>query len=116
MTRGVLTITNIARDTTGTLSETAGDVANGHSLVNDTDNRTFLFARNSGASTRTVTIGIPVEVDEEAVADKVVSIVAGATILIGPFPQTYYNQEDDTVWVDVSHTEVKLAAYKLVNA
>ena len=64
----------------------------------------LLFVKNASASSLTVTLKVNVSVDGTAVADKTVTVAAGATKVIGPFPRYIYHQSDDTVHVDFSAT------------
>lgn len=112
MARGTITPQDVSSDgviIAGTgVSETTGDAVNGHAFTND--GRVYLQARNSGASSYDVTIATPGTVDGNAVADKVVSVAAGVTKVIGPFPMSAYNQSDNTVNVDVSNAALMLLA------
>lgn len=62
--------------------------------------RQALFVYNDGADPRTVTITTTAEVDDQAVADRQISIPAGEHRVIGPLnPAIYNDAEDDTVAV-----------------
>jgi hypothetical protein len=89
-------------------SETNGDATNHHSFSNT--GREVILARNSGASTRNVTLEVVADVDGGTVTNPVVSIAAGVTKAIGPFPRAKYEQTADPpkVYFRVDHAEVKL--------
>lgn len=108
MPRVDLPHTQITRAAVAPGAEVNGDATNNHSVVND--GNVFLLVRNSGAGSRTVTIVTPGTVDSQAVADRVISVGAGLSRYVGPFPPTDYG---DPLSVDVEHTEVKLTAYHL---
>lgn len=87
MARTVLNPFQFAR--TGTpLTPTAGDVANGNAIPND--GATGLVVKNTGASSRTLTIVITEKVDGQTVPPKTATLAAGATQGFGPFPQDTY--------------------------
>lgn len=54
--------------------------------------RVALMVRNDGPSAHTVTVVSPVTVDGLAVEDLTVSVAAGETRLIGPFPVGTFGQ------------------------
>lgn len=92
---------------TGT-SEVAADVT-GNTFPND--GKVLLVARNSGATPRNITMTTPGTVDEQAIADPVYSLAAGATVILGPFDPTVYGT---TMTVTAAHAEVMLAAVRVV--
>lgn len=75
-------------------------VTDGDSFVND--GRTWVHVKNGSASPVTLTIAVPQTVDGLDVADRTVSVAAGAEKVIGPFPTTTYNQIDSSVWLNWS--------------
>ena len=110
MARTSLPHTNISRAGVAPGAEVNGDVANGHTTVND--GRVLILARNSnGASTaRTITFRLPGTVDGQSVTSRAVSIPAGASRYFGPFPTSVYPGK---VEIDVDNAELKLTAYHL---
>ncbi len=109
MARTNITVVEITRDGVAA-TEVAGDVTNGNQF--DHGARTFLRARNADVAQQTVTIITPGTVDGLAIADRVVTIPAGATRYIGPFTNDY-RQSDGKVYVDVSDADVFLAVFRL---
>ncbi len=77
------------------------------------DGHVFVLVRNTGAGANTATFVTPGSVDEQAVADRDVSVPAAASRYVGPFPASQYNQGDGTVYVDVANTELRFSAYHL---
>ena len=66
---------------------------------------------NGGGSAATLTVPIQKQIDSEDVADKTISIGAGETHLVGPFPREFYNDADGNVqlqWSSVTDLEVIL--------
>ena len=110
MARDILTVQEIVR--TGlNPSLSAGDSANGHEFVND--GKTYVEVVNGGGSPIVVTIPTPGSIDGLAIADRTVSVPAGETRKIGPFPNTY-NQSGGLVYIDLDDdTSVTLGAFKL---
>lgn len=114
MARTNLTITDVARSTSGVAQPTQDtmDVANGNQLAYN-DGRVIVEVNNSGASTYTFTVQTPGVVDGLAITDLVLSVAAGATRLLGPFPPNVYNQSDGTVAIDPQNVALKCRAYHL---
>ena len=77
------------------------------------DGRIFLEAKNDDASPQTVTVVTQFVKDGFTLSDNIVSILAGGTKLLGPFPDYLFNKADLTVEVDVSDGDIKLRGYKL---
>jgi len=88
-------------------AETNGDATNNHTVAND--GRVVIFARNSGAVTRTPTVEFPDTHDGQAITPKSYPITAGVTKAIGPFPVHLYGT---SLLLNVDHAEVKLLAYR----
>ncbi len=111
MARTVLTVQEIAR--TGIVpAYVAGDATNDHEFVND--GKTFVHVKNGGGAPIDVVFQTPGSVDGLAVADRTVSVGAGAEKMIGPFPTTTYNQSGGKVYLDLTvDTTVTLAAFKI---
>lgn len=97
-------------------SESLSVAADDHSFVNN--GRTILQVRNTVGTSRVVTIETPGTVDGLAVAERTVTVGAGKTAYIGPFPRSIYNGNDpdnsngnqrDRVLVDVANSDGDLA-------
>lgn len=112
MPRATLVATEITRAGVAAPAETTGDPSGNHQFAND--GKSFLLVRNSnaGSTARTVTIETPGTVDAQAIADVAISIPAGASRYIGPFPPSVYNS-DGLVLVDVDHAELKLSLFHI---
>jgi len=85
-------------------SRSAADIAANQDTASATDEfvntgKALLLVEhtNSGGTTATLTISMQKTVDGLTVADRTVSIGAGETHLVGPFPTEYYNDNDGKV-------------------
>lgn len=113
MARVVIPITEVTRQgvniTPGT-GETTPDAVDGAMFTND--GRVVLSARNTGAGAHVVTIQTPAKVAGLDVADLQVTVPAGATILIGPFPTSVFNQtagpDVGMVYVNADGTQTEM--------
>lgn len=105
MARTVLQAVHPSRDGVASPTPATGDTTNGHVVSNT--GRTIVTVKNTGASAHSVTFVIPGTVDGQAVADRVVSIAAGASREFGQFsPEIYGGQ----MAIDVDSTELQLSA------
>lgn len=64
-----------------------------------------LMVTNNGAAAHTVTVQSPVTIDGLAVEELTVSVAAGSTVLVGPFPRRTFGQpvgsaDEGRVYVD----------------
>lgn len=93
-------------------TEVTGDATNQHFLVNT--ETTFIIARNSGGSPRTVTLMLGQTLDGQAPTNRTVSVAAGTSQIIGIFPPNLYNQPTDAgrAWINVDHADLRLQAYR----
>ncbi len=95
-------------------TEVTGDATNNHVMKNT--GVEWLTLRNSGASTRTVTISIPKKVDGQTVPARTVTLLANEHKVAGPWPEGTYDQTSGTeqgeMHVDVDHAEVMLQAWR----
>lgn len=83
------------------------DNVNG-SVVNN-DGATFLELHNGSGATRTVTVEVPGDVDQNlVVAGRTYTVLAGATGKTGTFPRQNYGEQ---LLVDVSGGSVTATAY-----
>jgi len=110
----VTAITRIGVDP-GATGEVTPDATNGAKFSND--GAVFLQARNSGGGAHIVTVQIPRTEAGLAVTALAVSIGAGLTRLIGPFPVATFNQggaDIGYVFVDAdpTQTEMKYKAFR----
>ncbi|MFD8315876.1 GntR family transcriptional regulator [Kitasatospora purpeofusca] len=109
MPRGTINVTDSAR--TGALlpAPTVGDPTNGHSVAND--GRVMLLVENSGSTVpRTVTLQMSKSVDGLTLTgSRTVSVAAGATRLLGPYPTADYGA---ALLVDVDNAELKIRAIR----
>lgn len=86
-------------------------IADGHAFPNDVG--TFVHVKNGGAGAVNVTVPTPSTRDGLAVADRTVTVAAGAEAMIGPFPSRTYDQADGKVHVDYDVvTSVTVAVLK----
>lgn len=102
MPRVDLTVSQMDFGTGLTLSTTAGDAANDHSFTN-TVGDVFLYANNGGSGTLTITLLTPTTLTGQnlTIEDRNITVGAGVTKLIGPFPTNYFNQSDGKVYFDI---------------
>lgn len=106
----ILTPTAVSR-AGNPLTSTAAS-AGGDSFPNT--GKEFLVIKNGGAAAITVTLDIQQTVDGQAVTDKTVSVAAGATVLIGPFPTGIYNDANGRVNITYSSvTNVTVDVFSL---
>lgn len=90
---------------------TAANVA-GHSFTNN--EKTFLQVVNGAGAGITVTVVTAATANGEPVADRAVTVAAGATALIGPFPSFPFEAADRSINVDFSSvTTITCAAFTL---
>lgn len=88
----------------GGSADVAGDVANGNSFQND--GSVIMTLRNTGGSTRTLTIQTPLSIDGIVVPPVVLSVPTAATKICAPLPVRLFNQSDGSVWINASHAEL----------
>lgn len=111
----VLIPTNTIKRGTGLAqpAQTNADATNKNYLVNDA--KTFLEIVSSDAGSQTVTFEIPTPTsgtDGQAVSSLVITVAAGATVYVGPFPAIPYTQTDGNLYIDPSvSTTLKFRAY-----
>lgn len=109
MPRTALAVQQIVR---GGLAPVYGAAnAAGHSYPNS--GREFVHVKTIGTPCN-VTIITPGTVDGQAVADRVVALLANSEAMIGPFPPDAYNQPTgDGVYLDFSAvTAVTIGAFR----
>lgn len=114
MARGVIPVTALDRTGVAPPAQTNADSVNKHTLANAAG-RTVLEIVSSDAGSQTVTFDLNVStVDGVAVPAKSVTIAAGVTRMVGPFPPAYYNQTGAVVNVNPSvSTTLKFRAYSI---
>lgn len=112
MARVNVPVTVISRSGVAPPAQTNADSANGH-YISLNDGTVWIEIVSSDAGAQTVAFKLPGLVDGQALADKVVSVAAGATAIAGPFPISSYNQSDGSLWFNPSvSTTLKFRAYK----
>jgi hypothetical protein len=83
------------------LTFAAADGTNGNSFI--PSHGRALHVKNGGGSAITLTLPTPQTVDGLAVADRSVTVGAGAHAVVSVTPElSAYSQADKTVWVDFS--------------
>ncbi|MFI6986045.1 hypothetical protein ACIBSV_46835 [Embleya sp. NPDC050154] len=82
-----------------------GDATNNHYVEND--GRVRIEAKNTGATSRTITFLKEATVDGDAVTPTPITIAAGATLKRAGFPTNIYGTRLN---IDVSHAEITLIA------
>jgi hypothetical protein len=87
----------------------AGDPANGNSADNP-DGRTVLLVRNTGGTTRTLTVQVRLKVDSQPVDPRVYTIPAGQARYLGGFAAGIYGT---VLWLDPSSTELSFEVLRL---
>lgn len=98
MARTALTAQKVVRD--GLTESFTAATADGH-LFNNTG-RQVLHVKNTNATSVTITLPIPAQVDGQTVAAREVTVPGtDGDVLIGPFTGAY-NQDGSVVWVDYS--------------
>lgn len=104
-----LTVQEITRD--GLTPSMENAASEGDSFNNN--GRTFLWIKDTGTTAPTVTIEIQETVDGQGVTDPTVAVGSGEERLIGPFPTSIYNDDDDLVQVSYDdETDVEVAAIR----
>lgn len=80
----------------------------------DNNGRVYLEVKNDDTASKTVTIQTPGTVDGLAIADLEVTVTAGESRKIGPFPTNIYNDANGRVNVSYSDvTSVTVGAFRL---
>jgi len=100
MARLDVSATKLTRDGIS-ITPTVYITTDGASVTNDKDT-TFLYLSNTDALAIVLTFHIYKTVDDQAVANKTVSIDAGEVMILGPFPASIYNQANAQVYVDAA--------------
>jgi len=73
----------------------AADGVNGDDWLNT--GKEFVVVKNADTASKTVTLDIIKTIDGQSVTDRTVTVAAGKTMIIGPFPvDTYNNPLNDT--------------------
>lgn len=98
MARTALTAAQIDED--GVVASLTSANADGHSIV--FRSKLFLRVTNGSASSITVTVQTPKTVSGLAVADRPITVAAGATVYINLDNADLYRQSNGTVYVDFS--------------
>jgi hypothetical protein len=114
MARVAIPVTALDRTGVAPPAQTNADATNDHTLSNP-NGRTLLEIVSSDASSQTVEFElVTAAVDGVTVPPKTVTIAAGVTRLVGPFPKNFYNQTGDVINVNPSvSTTLKFRAYSI---
>jgi|SRR6185369_13553486 len=109
-----ITVTALTRAGVDPPALTDADMTNGMRIPTN-NGHVFVEIISSDAAPQTVGFEIPKEIDGESVGDKTVTIPAGDTRLVGPFPPGDYNQDDGSVYVNPSldGATLQFRAYKV---
>lgn len=108
----LLTVVDISR--AGVVADGAAAAGGGDKFAND--GKTFALIKNGGGAPITVTLVTPATSDPEglAITDKTVTINAGVTKAIGPFPKGIYDDADGNANLSYSGvTSVTVIALRL---
>ena len=89
---------------TGDFTTMSTGSGNGVSFVNN--GRTYLFVGGHASLTAALTCITPYTLEGLPLADLTISVPAAKSYIIGPFPPTWYNQNDGTVNSDSMFIEV----------
>lgn len=114
MARSALTLQNITL--AGLTPALAAANVDGNMFTND--GTEFIDVANAAVGSMTVTVQTPGTVGGNLIADKVITVGAGVTKRIGPFPTDVYNQttgaDRGKVYLDYSSvTTVTVGAFHL---
>jgi hypothetical protein len=109
MARTALPFGVITRTGLTPLTPTAGDVANGNSLLNDGET-IFRLANSGSTASRTLTITVPGSVDGQAVTAKTETLAQSAAKWFGPYPTGVYG---GLLKLNVDNAELTFECYRL---
>jgi hypothetical protein len=113
MARTEIPVTTIDRTGVASPAQTDSDATEGMFIANN-NARIIFEIENTDVGPQTVGFAIFTTVDDEPVDDKVVTIPAGEIRLAGPYPQDFYNQEDNSLYINPSvDANIKFRAYRL---
>lgn len=93
-----------------TVTATAANATDKEQVVYS--DRLLLLARNSGASSRTVTVTSIAHPETKRTGDITETIPAGEMRLLGPFHIDGFKQSDGYLYLEASHAEVLWSAIK----
>lgn len=110
MARASITLIRLTRTALGALTPaTTLSSADGNYVTND--GATFLYLNNGSGGSRTVSVLVPEDVDQNlAVASRTFVLSAGQVGLTGTFPREIYGGQ---ILVDVSGSTVTAVAYSV---
>lgn len=103
---------NISR--AGIVPSFSAAAGGGDKFIPDED--TYIEAINGSGGAITVTIATPKTVDGEAIADRAVSVAAGARRKIGPFPKSLFADPADSGKAAITYsgvTSLTIGVFKL---
>lgn len=108
MARTLITPTAVTRAGVAPPAEASGDSVNGNYVPND--GSTVLLVRNSGATTRNMTIQFGYPIDGQTVTGRPYPLAAGVSRYVGPFDVTTYGNQ---IKVDSDNAELKYVALQI---
>lgn len=112
MARTALTVNEVDKD--GLVITLSSANADGHSMAVDRNAANYIEVLNGSGSSITVTIPTPGTIGGLAIADRAVSVAAGARTKISLEDRDLYVQSDGTIHVDFSAvTTVTCGAFKI---
>jgi hypothetical protein len=116
MPRTSLTVQTVSRTTPITdPTQNIPDAVNGNSFDNSSG-RVMLYVTNSNASSRTLTVTAVGTFDGVANPNKTYTLATNTRTAIGFFKKSYYNQDDDLVYLDWSASaDVTVEVLKMPN-
>lgn len=97
------------------LTVAAADVANGNHIVVPTAGELLLIARNSGASTRTITIPSQPDAGTGRTADITAQNITAGQTLIFRLAETGWKDSNNQILVSANHAEVLFGVINLAN-
>lgn len=109
----VVTLARTGKDiTTGAAALVAATATFGNKFANS--GAEFAIVKNASGGAVVVTLTVPALVDGQAVTSPTVTVAAGSTVLLGPFPPGIYSDSGGfcTLTFDVV-TSITVGAFKL---
>lgn len=119
MARTLLTVSEVSDAGLIQPAEQNSDVTNGNYLAAEQFERLWIECRNSGGTTRTLTLVTGATYEGKAVDNVPHSIAAGVTRVIAALTTTLYGQpvgaSQGQLWIDPEHTDLKYRIYRRAN-
>ena len=102
MARVAIAVSQAPGAGSGTVTWTAANIADGHTLANDGE--TVLVVRNPDAAQAVTVTIVSVPCSHGRVGDIVQAVAVETTRVFGPFPKEMFNQPSGVVHVDLAGT------------